>query len=123
VQETVLTDKIIIQTFQKSKELMSLLGNNGNIELLYELKDESLLYTELQRIVTDRKLFSDSTFNRNLNKLQDLKIINKLPERSKNRETHRYCLSRYGNEIIKQITRYEKSINLDSNQKQLELEK
>ena len=123
MQETVLTDKIIIQTFQKSKELMSLLGNNGNIELLYELKDESLLYTELQRIVTDRKLFSDSTFNRNLNKLQDLKIINKLPERSKNRETHRYCLSRYGNEIIKQITRYEKSINLDSNQKQLELEK
>jgi DNA-binding HxlR family transcriptional regulator len=104
-----------ISTCIKTMELGNLLGQKGTIEILHLLEERPKKYTELETTLN----LSHTSLLRRLTLLQTLDMVKKQPIRSKRRETHEYDLTLRGNELMKFINLYEKTIILPKTQQRV----
>jgi len=106
---------IKLAQYEKSSELFRILGLKQTQNILISLDGRPLQYKELRKTID----LTEPTLSRRLKDLQTFNIIKKEPIKSKRRDTHQYCLTVFGEEIIKFIKRYEKALILPSSQQKI----
>ena len=97
------TLKYPIKAFGGIKKIGNLLGQQYTLDILLNLSNEPMRYTELKSILK----CSDTTLSRRLKKLLECKIIEILHVTLGNKKTHEYTITDKGQELVKFFKKYE----------------
>jgi DNA-binding HxlR family transcriptional regulator len=112
---------VALKGYEYSKRLGRILSHEGRIQILFALKQNPKIFSDLEAEVE----IKGTTFDQALRELRkDGHLIRKSKTFAKNRETKQYILEPIGKDLIRFIDTYERAMSLPRpQQKILEVEK